>query len=125
MPPFDTEQKVNQYIKDFKVMAEKFLAPYRQWLHSVYPPTVWSIQLCAALIFWNVVTMLEAAYFLTRWLLPFDRLDWNNIKQTLAATRLLQAYDQYRMAEDPERIMMANMEIPPVIFNQDFPIVTE
>ncbi len=28
MPPFDTEQKVKQYIRDFDVMAEKFLGPY-------------------------------------------------------------------------------------------------
>ncbi len=125
MPPFDTEQKVKQYIKDFEVTAEKYLAPYRQWLHSVFPPTVWSIQLCAALIFWNMVTMLEATYFLTRWLLPFDQLDWNNIKQTLAATGLPQACDQHRLVDDPEMIITGNMEIPPVIFDQDFSIVTE
>ncbi len=125
MPPFDTEAKAKQYIRDFDVMAEKFLVPYRQWLHSVYPPTVQLIQLCAALIFWNVVTTLEAAYFLTRWLLPFNRLDWNNIKQTLAATRLPQPFDQHCLVEDPEMVIMGNMEIPPVIFDQDFPIVTE
>ncbi len=39
--------------------------------------------------------------------------------------RLPQAYDQHRMAEDPERIMMAKMEPPPVVFDQDFPIVTD
>ncbi len=69
--------------------------------------------------------MLEAAYFLTRWLLPFDLFDCNNIKQTLVTMRLPQAYDQHRLADDPEMIIMANMEIPLVIFDQDFPIVTE
>ncbi len=91
----------------------------------MYPPTAQSILLCAVLIFWNVVMKLEAAYFLVRWLLPYDRFDWNNIKQTLAATRLLQPYNQHHLADDPERILMANMEIPPLIFDQDFPIVTE
>ncbi len=59
-------------------MAEQYLKPYRQWLCSMYPPSVQSIQLCAALIFWNIVMTLEATYFLTRWLLPFDQFDWNN-----------------------------------------------
>ncbi len=84
-----------------------------------------SIQLCAALIFWNVVTTLESTHFLTRWLLSFNRLDWNNIKQMLAATRLLQAYNQHHLADDPEMIITGNMEIPPVSFDQDYPIVTE
>ncbi len=65
-----TRQKAKQHIRHFDVMTKKFLAPYRQWIHSVYPPTVRSIQLCAALIFWNVVMTLEAAYFLVRWTLP-------------------------------------------------------
>ncbi len=61
MPPFDCEAKVMQYINDFDVVAEKFLGPFQQWLCSVHPPIVQSIQLCAALIFWNVVMTLEAA----------------------------------------------------------------
>ncbi len=125
MLPFDSDAKAKQYIKHFDVTAERFLGPCRKWLHSVYPPTVQLIQLCAALIFWNVVTTLEAAYFLVRWTLPYDQFEWNNIKQTLATTRLLQPYDQHRLVDDPERIMMTNMEIPLLIFNQDFPIVTE
>ncbi len=125
MPPFATEQGKKQYVKDFQGIAEKYLGIYRQWLCSVYPTNTWSIQLCAALLFWNVVRMLEAAYFLTRWLLPFDRLDWNNIKQMLANTRLLQAFDQHCLADDPEMIIMANMEIPLLIFDHDFPIEME
>ncbi len=72
-----------------------------------------------------MVKTLEAAYLLTRWTLPFDRLDWNNIKQTLAAMRLPQPFDQHHLVDDPERIIMVNMEIPLLIFDQDFPIVTE
>ncbi len=86
------------------------------------------IQLCAALIFWNVVMMLEAAYFLTRWSLPYDQFEWNNIKQTLATMRLLQPYPQHLLrllTDDPERIICANMEILLLTFDWDFPIVTE
>ncbi len=69
--------------------------------------------------------MLEAAYFLTGWLLPWDRLEWNNIKQTLATTRLPQPYADHLLADDSERIICAHMEIPLLAFDQDFPIVTE
>ncbi len=43
----------------------------------------------------------------------------------LATTRLLQPYDQHHLADDRERIIMANMEIPLLIFDQDYPIVIE
>ncbi len=83
------------------------------------------IQLCAALIYWNVVTMLEAAYFLTRWLLPWGRLEWNNIKQMLATTRLPQPYDEHLLGDGSDRISCMNMEILMLDFDQDFPIVTD
>ncbi len=35
MPPFATEQRMKEYIKDFEATADKYLAPYRQWLRSV------------------------------------------------------------------------------------------
>ncbi len=123
MPPFKSEAKA--YIRDFDVLAEMFLGPFCKWLRSVYPPTVQDIQLCAALIFWNVVTTLEATYFLTRWLLPFGRLEWNNIKQTLAATRLPQPYAEHLLGDGSERIICAHMQILTLTFDQDFPIVTK
>ncbi len=125
MPPIESEVKVQAYIRDFDVEGKKFLGPFCKWIHSVYPPTVWDIQLCAALIFWNVVTTLEAAYFLTRWLLPFGRLEWNNIKQTLATTKLLQPYTEHLPADDSGRIICTHMQIPTLDFDQDLPIVTD
>ncbi len=46
MPPFEFEVKAKAYIRDFNVLAEKILGTFRKWIHSMYPPTVWDIQLC-------------------------------------------------------------------------------
>ncbi len=91
----------------------------------VYPLTVRDIQLCVALIYWNVVTTLEAAYFLTRWLLPWGRLEWNNIKQMLAATRSPQPYAVHLGADDSGTIICTLMQIPTLDFDQDFLVMTD
>ncbi len=83
------------------------------------------IQLCAALIYWNVVTTLEAAYFLTRWLLPWGRMEWNNIKQILATMQLPQPYAAHRVTDGSGTISCDQLEIPDLDFDQDFPITTE
>ncbi len=83
------------------------------------------IQLCAALIYWNVVMTLEAAYFLTRWLLPWGRMDWNNIKQILATTQLPQPYAAHHGMDGSEAISCDPLQIPTLGFDQDFPITTD
>ncbi len=95
------------------------------FIHSLYPMTMRDIQLCAALIYWNVVTTLEAAYFLTRWLLPWGRMEWNNIKQILATTQLPQPYDAHLGTDDLGATNCAQLQIPPLDFDQDFPITTD
>ncbi len=35
MPPFESEVKAKTYIRDFDVVAKKFLGPFRRWIHSV------------------------------------------------------------------------------------------
>ncbi len=81
------------------------------------------IQLCAALIYWNMVTMLEAAYFLTRWLLPWGWMEWNNIKQILATTQMLQPYVVHQTTGGSGAINCDWLQIPNLVFDQDFPIM--
>ncbi len=83
------------------------------------------VQLCVALTYWNVVTMLEAAYFLTRWLLPWGRMEWDNIKQILATTQLLQPYVAHRTMDGSGAINCNWLQIPNLDFDQDLPIMTE
>ncbi len=80
MPPFDSEAKEQAYIADFNRVYETYLEQIRAFIHSVYPPDVRDNQICVALIYWNIVTTLEATFFLTRWLLPWGQMEWNNIK---------------------------------------------
>ncbi len=91
----------------------------------MYPLTVRDIQLCAALIYWNVVMTLEAAYFLTRWLLPWGRMEWNNIKQILSTTQLLQPYAVHHGTDDLGAISCDPLQIPTSDFEQDLPITTD
>ncbi len=65
---------------------------------------------------------LEAAFFLMRWLLPWDRMEWNNIKQMLATTCLLQPLAERR---GPNRMVNSDqLQIPDLEFDQSFPITT-
>ncbi len=121
-PPFDTEIREQVYVTDFNRVYENYLGQIRAFIHSVYPPDVRDIQLCMALIYWNMVTMLEAAFFLMRWLLPWGRMEWNNIKQTLATTQLPEPYAVHRGVD--RTINCDHLQIPALEFDQDFPIMT-
>ncbi len=126
--------KAQVYAVDFDRIYKEFLGPIYCTIYStvlgtffcsVYQSTVRDVQLCAALIYWNVVTTLEVAYFLTRWLLPWGRLEWNNMKQMLASTRLPQPYAAHRGVDDEGAISCAQLQIPTLDFDQDFPIMTQ
>ncbi len=121
-PPFDSEIKEQAYIMDLNRVYENYLGPIHAFNRTVYPPEVRDVQTCAILIYWNMVMTLEAAFFLTRWLLPWGQMEWNNIKQTLAATWLLEPYAAHR-GEDGT-ISCDSLQIPTLDLDQDFPITT-
>ncbi len=122
VPMFDAEFKEQAYVTEFNHVYEAYLERIRVFICSVYPPNVRDNQMCALLIYWHLVTSLEAAFFLMRWLLPWGRMEWNNIKQTLGFTSLLQPYAEHR---NPDRtINCEQLEIPNLDFDQDFPIIT-
>ncbi len=85
-PTFNAEFKEQEYVNDFNRIYEDYLGPIRAFIRNIYPTDMRSNQMCAVLIYWHLVETLEAAFFLTRWLLPWDRMEWNNIKQMLATT---------------------------------------
>ncbi len=89
---------------------------------KIYPYTMRSLELCVALIYWNIVPMLEATYFLTRWLLPFDILDWKSLRQMLGVCHPPLLNDKFRGAPD-NAVNEQTVPIPPVLtFNRSFPI---
>ncbi len=114
-PPFDSEIKEQEYIADFNQVYETYLGQIHAFIHSVYPPNMRDNQICAALIYWNMVVTLEAAFFLTRWLLPWGRLEWNNIKQTMAAIWLPEPYSMHRVEEGT--ISCDHLQIPTLDFD--------
>ncbi len=70
-PTFNTEFKEQAYAADFNRVYENYLEWIRAFIHSIYPPDVRDNQMCTVLIYWHLVVSLEAAFFLTRWLLPW------------------------------------------------------
>ncbi len=75
---YNAKFKEQDYVKDFNRVYEDYLGVIRAFIHAVYPTNVRSNQMCAVLIYWHVVETLEAAFFLTRWLLPWDQMEWNH-----------------------------------------------
>ncbi len=75
--------------------AELYVSLVYGFVWQIYPYTMRSLELCAALIYWGIAPMLEAAYFLTRWLLPFDILDWKTLRQTVGVCNPLLLNDEF------------------------------
>ncbi len=65
MPMFSNQFKEQLYKRDFNRVYADYLEQIHTFIHSVYSPDVRANQLCKVLIYWHVVTTLEAAYFLT------------------------------------------------------------
>ncbi len=64
----------------------------------IYPHTMRSLELCATLIYWRIVPMLEVTYFLTRWLLPFDVLDWRMLRPAVSVCKPPLLKDEFQGA---------------------------
>ncbi len=75
-PPFDhkiifyinyvrsySEIKEQAYAADFNRIYETYLEQIHVFILSMYPSDVRDIQLCAVLIYWNMVTTLEAVHY--------------------------------------------------------------
>ncbi len=77
-----TEEKCAKYDTVFE-KAEPYVPQVRGFVRQIYPYTMRSLELCAALIYWRIMPTLEATYFLTRWLLPFDILNWRTLRSTV------------------------------------------
>ncbi len=75
-----------------------------------------------ALIYCYITPMLEATYFQTMWLLPFDILDWKTLRQMMSVHHLPLLNDEFRWALG-NAVNEQTILIPPVLtFNQFFPI---
>ncbi len=79
---------------------EPYLKLIHIWLQNIYPSDMQLQELCAAPLYWNPTPMLEAAYFLTRWLLPFDTLNWRTLRSVLHVCGPLQLKPQFRGTDD-------------------------
>ncbi len=102
--------------------AEPYVRQVCSFVQQIYPYTMRSLELCAALIYWNIMPTLEAAYFLTRWLLPFDILDWKTLRQTVGVCHPPLLNDEFRGALG-YAVNEQTMPVPPVLnFHQSFPI---
>ncbi len=62
---YNAKYKEEEYVEDFDRVYEDYLGAIRAFIRAIYPMTVRSNQMCAALIYWHIVETLEAAFFLT------------------------------------------------------------
>ncbi len=97
----------------------------RGFVQQIYPYTMRSLELCTTLIYWRIVPMLEATYFLTRWLLPFDILDWRTLRLTVGVCRPPLLNDEFQRVNG-HTVNEQTVPIPPVLnLHQSFLIRIE
>ncbi len=78
-----SEEDRTKYDEVFE-KVKPYVRPISGFMRKIYWYTMRSLELCAALIYWNIMPTLEAAYFLASWLLPFDILDWKTLRQMMS-----------------------------------------
>ncbi len=108
-----SEEKRAKYDEVFE-KVEPYTCQIHCFVLQIYPYTMRSLELCAALIYWNIVPTLEAAYFLTRWLLPFNILDWKTLRQTLGVCQLPLLNDKFQGAPG-KAVNEQTIPVPPSV----------
>ncbi len=105
--------------------AEPYVHQVCTFIWQIYPFLMRSLKLCAALIYWNIVPMLKATYFLTRWLLPFDVLNWRTLRAVVSVCGAPLLKDEFRGANG-QLVNEDTVPIPPVLnFHWSFAIRIE